>query len=291
MPIDFSDSSDHELREAALAHCAALRAAWGDAVPARVLRKFAFKGQEINLYSQQGIFKPKEMSNTALSLRTSLGSRYADEVHQDGDTILYDFAPKDFQNNWVKHASEAMLPLIYLVQVTAKPSPEYMVIFPVFVTDWNDRARTFRVSYEPMQASEDRTGEAVPITQRYGLRLYRARLHQAHFRREVLSAYQNRCSVCELRVRPLLDGAHIVADADGGEPIVQNGLAMCANHHRAFDRKILRVRADYTIEVDRDQIRAKDQAAKVALLDHHGRKLTLPTRRELWPSPERLASS
>jgi putative restriction endonuclease len=290
MPIEFGESSDHEIREAALAHCAALRAAWGDAVPARLLTPFDFHGEKIHLYAQQGVFKPKQISDTALSLRTTLGSRYEDEVRLDGESILYDFAPRDHQNNYVKRACEQMLPLIYLVQVTAKPAPEYMVIAPVFVTGWNDRARKFEVVYEPTQAKRSEVQESDPLTNRYGLRVMRSRLHQAHFRRQVLMAYRNRCSVCELRVRPLLDGAHIVPDASDGEPIVQNGLSLCANHHRAFDRKILKVRADYTIEVDDAQVQRTDSAGKTALLDHHGQKLTLPRDEKFWPDRERLAA-
>jgi putative restriction endonuclease len=291
MTSDINAETDHAIRDAALAHCEALRAAWGDAIPARLLTPFNFCGEKIHLYAQQGVFKPKQISDTALSLRTTLGSSYEDEVRLDGETILYDFAPRDHQNDYVKRASEQMLPLIYLVQVKTKPEPEYMVVAPVFVTGWDNRARKFQVVYEPAAEKASEVQESDPLSKRYGLRVMRSRLHQAHFRRQVLTAYRNRCSVCELRVRPLLDGAHIVPDAGDGEPSVQNGLSLCANHHRAFDRKILRVRADSTIEVDRDQVEANDGAAKIALLDHHGRKLTLPTRRELWPSPERLASS
>lgn len=281
--------SEHEIRDAALAHCEALRAAWGEAVPARTLRKFLCRGEWINLYAQQGVFKPKQISNTALSLRTTLGSRYQDEVHVDGTTIDYDFAPHDHQNAYVKRAAEQNLPLIYLVQVKAKPDPEYMVVSPVFVTGWNDRARKFQVRFEPIALSSDRVSEANPIEQRYGLCLMRARLHQAHFRREVLTAYRNRCAVCELRVRPLLDGAHITPDSADGEPIIQNGLAMCANHHRAFDRKILRVTPEYTVEVDRAQVAKADRAGKTTLLDHHGQPIRLPKDEAQWPDRERLA--
>jgi putative restriction endonuclease len=290
MPSDINAETDHAIRDAALAHCEALRAAWGDAVPARLLTPFDFRGEKIHLYAQQGVFKPKQISDTALSLRTTLGSTYEDEVRLDGETILYDFAPKDHQNNYVKRASEQMLPLIYLVQVKAKPEPEYMVVAPVFVTGWNDRARKFEVVYEPSSEKPSEVQESDPLAKRYGLRVMRSRLHQAHFRRQVLTAYRNRCSVCELRVRPLLDGAHIVPDAGDGEPIVQNGLSLCANHHRAFDRKILKVRADYTIEVDDAAVERTDVAGKIALLDHHGRKLTLPKNEKLWPDRERLAA-
>jgi len=48
------------------------------------------------------------------------------------------------------------------------------------------------------------------------------------------------------------DAAHIKEDSDGGEPVVPNGIAMCAIHHRAFDSFVLGVRPDSVIEVRRD---------------------------------------
>ena len=51
----------------------------------------------------------------------------------------------------------------------------------------------------------------------------------------------------------LLDAAHIVPDADEGEPVIPNGLALCKLHHAAFDRYFLGVRPDYVLQVRPDQ--------------------------------------
>ena len=40
------------------------------------------------------------------------------------------------------------------------------------------------------------------------------RLHQSTFREMVISAYNNKCSLCELKHRELLDAAHIIPDAE-----------------------------------------------------------------------------
>ena len=87
--------SDLAIRDAAMEHCSALTATWGDAVPAAELTKgFAFEGQQVKLVSWgRGIFKPEQLGDGPLTLVSSLGSSYADES-LDGDSMLYDYAPE-----------------------------------------------------------------------------------------------------------------------------------------------------------------------------------------------------
>jgi putative restriction endonuclease len=283
---------DIRLREAALSWCETLRARWGDSVPAADARHFPFEDQWIPMYGQQGIFKPRQISRGALSIRTSLTGPYQDEVLDGGEMIRYDFSPRRGENDGVKWLADHSIPLIYFVQVKPKPQPEYMVVSPVFVLGWSDVARTFEVSYQPAKAArvvEDRVAETTLTEKRYGIQVYKARLHQAHFRREVLLAYRDRCAACELRVRPLLDGAHIVPDSHPrGTPTITNGIALCSLHHRAFDRRILRIQADYIMEIASGRVSDNDPAARSMLLDLHGKPLQIPKRPELRPDPENL---
>lgn len=282
------EARDMRLREAALAWCVSLRNRWGDAVPAAELRCFPFEGDRVFLYGQQGIFKPKELSDGPLSIRTALKSRYADEPVADGRFIRYDFrADRESDNEGLKRMCDAMAPLIYLVQVKGKPRPEYLVLAPVFITGWDDRKRAFHVAYQP--ATAELMEDSSITEKRYALQVFQARLHQAHFRKQVLAAYRDRCAVCDLRARPLLDGAHIIPDSHpGGDAVVQNGIAFCALHHRAFDREILLVTADYRIEIDHQVLADRGKSAQLSLLDHHGRSLTLPSQKHLHPDPDRL---
>lgn len=282
---------DIRIREAALAWCEQLRLRWGDHVPAKELKQFPFEGKSVFLAGQQGIFKPKQMNDGPLSIRTVLDGPYHDEVIDGGDSIRYDFSNIAWMDDGLKRVAEAMSPVIYLVQVTKRPSPEYMIISPAFITGWDDASRVFQVAYQPTaEAKGSAVAEATPVEKRYGLQIMKSRLHQAHFRKTVLTAYRNRCAVCELRVRPLLDGAHIIPDSDpGGDAIVQNGLSLCANHHRAYDRRILMVRGDYTIEIDQREVKENDIAGQQTLLDHQGQPLRcLPKEKTSWPDPERL---
>ena len=58
------------------------------------------------------------------------------------------------------------------------------------------------------------------------------------FSPRVLSAYNHQCSVCEVQLS-LLEGAHIIPVHANGPDELWNGIALCRNHHRLFDRRIL----------------------------------------------------
>ena len=119
--------------------------------------------------------------------------------------------------------------------------------------------------------------------------MVRRRLHQPMFPRRVLAAYRTRCALCRLRHGELLDAAHIKEDSDGGEPLVPNGIAMCAIHHRAFDSFVIGVRPDYVIEVRRDVLDEVDgPTLQHALQGVHGSSLLVPARRPARPDPELL---
>ncbi|SFQ24257.1 HNH endonuclease [Lachnospiraceae bacterium XBB1006] len=61
------------------------------------------------------------------------------------------------------------------------------------------------------------------------------------FRNEVLKAYGNRCAICRCGEEKLLEAAHIVAVADGGNDESKNGICLCANHHIMFDKGLIKI--------------------------------------------------
>lgn len=74
------------------------------------------------------------------------------------------------------------------------------------------------------------------------------------FRSIVLSAYESACAVCEFSGqffdRPLgIEAAHIQWHESKGPAVVENGLALCALHHRLFDAGAFTVLPDLTIKV------------------------------------------
>lgn len=80
------------------------------------------------------------------------------------------------------------------------------------------------------------------------------REEQVLFREAVLDAYGHACALCGYDVRLGsaglgLGAAHICWRPAGGPDHVTNGLALCAIHHRAFDRGAVSLDHDYRILV------------------------------------------
>ncbi len=118
------------------------------------------------------------------------------------------------------------------------------------------------------------------------------RLHQPVFASQVMLAYDTTCAVCSLGHRELLDAAHIVPDSDPlGLPVVQNGMALCKIHHAAYDRNILGIRPDYTIEIHQRLLHEIDgPMLTYGLQGHHGERLRkVPAMRSERPDEQRLA--
>ena len=106
----------------------------------------------------------------------------------------------------------------------------------------------------------------------------------------MLSAYENRCAVCHLRHPELLDAAHIRADADGGEPVVTNGISMCRFHHAAYDSEIFGVDPTYQVVIRPDVLSEKDgPTLRHALQELHLTRIDVPRRRLAHPDRDLLA--
>src|SRR5919107_1161577 len=129
------------------------------------------------------------------------------------------------------------------------------------------------------------------LRREYATRSVKQRLFQAEFRRRVVDAYRERCALCRLRHRELLDAAHITADSEAaGEPVVSNGMALCKLHHAAFDRYFFTVTPDYRVVV-RPSILAESDGPMlvVGLQAIDGATIQLPAHEHQRPDRDRLA--
>ena len=79
-----------------------------------------------------------------------------------------------------------------------------------------------------------------PIVERgYRDAVRKVRLHQRRFRALLLRTYEPECAYCGTDVLAVLEAAHLIPDAEGGEASVENGRLLCANHHRALDAGLI----------------------------------------------------
>jgi putative restriction endonuclease len=185
---------------------------------------------------------------------------------------------------------ERRAPLIYLFGVV---KGEYLPAWPVYIVGDDPNELCFRVAVDARESLAKGGGAPPGVAEArrsYVTTVTLRRLHQATFRQRVLEAYQHRCAICRLRHAELLEAAHIVPDGDPrGEPVVPNGLALCALHHTAFDRHIFGIRPDLIIEVRKDVLAETDgPVLRHALQEINGLGVATPRAAALRPRPEFL---
>jgi putative restriction endonuclease len=287
LPLD-----DHQVRAAAFDWLQRQVDVLGDVLPRTLLlHGFEIGDLRVSLISQQGIFKPRVLADFPLSITTSPKGPYDDHVGSDG-RIRYRYRgtnPNHSDNRGLRAAMAAGIPLVYFHGIVPG---QYMPVWPVFVVGDDPGALEFRIVVDDPTHAWDRMkkDESVGEEMAEGRRVYvtsiiRRRLHQQSFRERVLRAYRERCALCRLGHRQLLDAAHIIPDADpGGEPRVPNGLALCKLHHTAFDKFFLGIRPDHVVEIRKDVLKEKDGPMLIhGLQGLHGTRILVPGPSELRP--------
>jgi putative restriction endonuclease len=293
------DAEDLSLRLAAFRHLNQLKRTFGTSLRHDVLRSgFVYEDRRIHLMGPQGIFTPMgfdvPLSITTAPLKAGKLRPYDDELCNDG-FLRYRYRgtdPHHRDNEGVRRAWAEHRPLIYF---RGTISPRYVPVFPVFVVADEPAALTFTMQVSEVDVDAIAAGRiADPVSHDAALlRRYRTvelqtRLHQDLFRDRVLAAYRTRCSVCRLRHDELLDAAHIRPDAEGGEPVVPNGVALCKLHHAAYDADLLGVRPDLRVEVSRLVLEEEDgPMLRHGLQGIHGQTLHVP--RASHQKPDRNA--
>jgi putative restriction endonuclease len=288
------DEFEHLVRQAAFRFLDEKTARYGEVLSLDVTKQgVEVGGERVALMTPyKGIFKPRQLDG-ALSVLTAPPKQnreapYDDHFGADG-IFRYHYRgddPRHPDNVAVRYVLEHRLPLIYFYGVTPG---HYMPVWPVHVIGEDPGTAFFHLDVTGMAVSEVFSTAAEASERRYRMSVVRQRLHQARFREAVLRAHRASCAVCRLRASELVDAAHIVSDAEGGQPVVPNGLALCKLHHAAFDRHILGVRPDLRIVVRRDVLEQRDGPMLIhGLQGFHGAELVVPRRRSDRPDPELL---
>lgn len=301
MSPDPADLLDAEVRIAAFDWLRRKVDELGDVLPWELLLEgFEFRGTRVPLVGPPGIFKPKILPRLPLSITTAPSGPYDDGFAADG-RLAYRYRGEDPQhrdNVGLREAMRRQTPLIYFHGVVPG---RYLVSFPVFVVGDDPAALTFSVLVDEVERADraaveacERPGAALDESaprRVYVTTVVRQRLHQRAFRERVIEAYRVSCALCRLRHRELLEAAHIVPDSEpGGEPVVRNGIALCALHHAAFDRFLIGVRPDYSVAVRTAILEESDgPMLRHGLQGLHETRITVPRELHLRPDPELLA--
>ena len=272
----------------------------GDVLPhSLLLQGFELEGARVPLVSRQGIFKPAVLAEIPLTITTSVHGPYDDKMGPES-LILYSYRagnPHHRENEGLRMAMRQSTPLVYLHGIMPG---KYIPVWPVFIVGDDPVNGKFMVAVDDRRYLEayeraEQDGLAPEAPQDAGRRQYittivRQRLHQRGFRERVLDAYREQCALCRLRHAELLDAAHIIPDGEpDGDPVVENGIALCKLHHAAFDNFFIGIRPDYVVDVRRDILEEDDGPMLThGLKGLHGASILLPRSRLRRPSPERL---
>ncbi|TAF05705.1 MAG: HNH endonuclease [Nostocales cyanobacterium] len=116
-------------------------------------------------------------------------------------------------------------------------------------------------------------------------------IRNAFFRKAVVSVYGCQCAFFGLIVNKtitqnIVDGAHIKPFAQFYDSRIHNGIALCKNHHWAFDRGWFSVDEKYKIIVSKELEEVSPHAKPIK--DFHGEKLILPSIEKYFPDIEAL---
>ena len=276
-----------DVRRAAMAYLAEVTDRSGGVVTRAQLEAFTYGGEQLKLIDQsRGIRNPRQLAAT-LSILSQPQGPYDDVETEDG-LLRYayrDGDPAGGDNRKLRRAAELGLPLLLLQGIAPGV---FVPTYPVYVVRDDPVGRFVEIAVDE---SLRFLAGATPTedTREYAERLTKLRLHQPVFRARVLQAYDQACAICRLRHVDLLDAAHILSDADGGQPVVPNGMSLCKIHHAAYDRGILGVRPDYVVQVRADVLREVDgPMLRHGLQDVHGWTLGLPKRPRDRPDQQLL---
>ena len=111
--------------------------------------------------------------------------------------------------------------------------------------------------------------------------IVKLRVNQTFFRDAVLTSYKNKCCITGLPFVELLNASHIIPWSSDAENRLNphNGLCLNALHDRAFDRGLITIRADYTIDISpRVGNFLDNKSVKNYFLRFKNKKIILPNR-------------
>jgi hypothetical protein len=192
-----------------------------------------------------------------------------------------------------RHALEAEAPsnelildsadgLSFVVQLQAKLLVRYLTSMPLGRGDaYISSAKLTEIQERFQQFLELNTEQRSP-------KLRSSTPRSPEFRESVLRAYGNRCAICQLDLG-LVEAAHLLPFAsDSSNDTVNNGIALCPNHHAAFDSGLILIDEDFKLSLSVERrlaLMARSQAQAVDEFELAlPARLHLPEDSSLWPS-------
>jgi putative restriction endonuclease len=109
------------------------------------------------------------------------------------------------------------------------------------------------------------------------------------FKKEIPKIYNYTCCISGMRVIAdkevqMIDACHIVPFSESGDDTISNGLSLCPNLHRAFDRGLIGINEEYRVLVK--PFHEGDNAYSIKQFE--GQQIILPKLKEFHPAMNNL---
>jgi len=246
---------------------------------------------ELRIYrGQAGIYFDSEQTKSASCPQGVTvtvmhnGSSYEDDYSDDG--LVYHFPSTkrhpSSDANEIESARQAhRLALPIFVVLTNSKNQSLRDVRVAYIEAVDEGNKTLLITFveEPIDVIEGELEDSAEFDP-FGamparvMREVAMRPNQQRFKANLARVYGHVCAVCDLATAALIDAAHLVPKGAGGSDDARNGLPLCANHHRAFDRFLWRIDPEtwaitYAPGVDRTALRiTRDDLMHLATRPH-----------------------
>ncbi|OIQ64347.1 hypothetical protein GALL_541020 [mine drainage metagenome] len=112
-------------------------------------------------------------------------------------------------------------------------------------------------------------------------------LRRGVFKREIPKIYNNTCCVSGMKIDStinisMVDACHIVPFSESYDDTVTNGIALCPNLHRAFDRGLISIDDNYRVIVKSNF--SEKSSLNYFIVPFQGKQISLPIDSNSFPS-------
>jgi putative restriction endonuclease len=110
------------------------------------------------------------------------------------------------------------------------------------------------------------------------------------FKREIPRIYNYTCCISGMKISAtsfvsMVDACHIIPFSHSFDDTITNGIALCPNLHRAFDRGLIAIDSDYRVKVSGI---FNEERSIYSIKAFEGQRVLLPAEKKFFPLKENL---
>jgi putative restriction endonuclease len=163
---------------------------------------------------------------------------------------------------------------------TALTIPDYIYLTDIRTQILEDSKTEYQKRLTQIRNNLDNEGFQEEIFVRGGI-----------FKKEVPKIYNFTCCISGFRIDAgdnisMVDACHIIPFSEGFNDTISNGLSMCPNLHRAFDRGLISINNDFNVIVNKNFSEPFQSTYNIKQFE--GKKITLPSKEHHYPSVDSL---